>query len=388
MQSPQSAGPQDSALKTFYAPAQRSTPEDLQREAAYIITHPYLKAIADATPNALVILDKNRQIVFANEALARILGLKKADDALGCRTGELLKCAHASASEGNGCGTTLFCKYCGAAQSIMRTQAGTNAVEECRITCEDGAPLDLRVWTTPLNADGEHFTVFALNDISDEKRRQALERIFFHDILNTAGGIQGISDIIRTSSAKDLDMLIDMIGKASNTLIDEIGAQKQLMAAESAELEVNAQEVESLALLRDVVAIYTNHTTAMGKHVEVSPASANFRLTTDKALLRRVVGNLVKNALEATREGKTVTISCEAAHGEALFHVHNADFMPESVQMQVFQRSFSTKGKGRGLGTYSIKLLTEKYLKGSVSFTTSPENGTTFTARYPLTRPE
>ncbi len=48
------------------------------------------------------------------------------------------------------------------------------------------------------------------------------------------------------------------------------------------------------------------------------------------------------------------------------FWVHNHAVMPESVQRQVFQRSFTTKGRGRGLGTYSVKLLTERYLEGGL----------------------
>jgi Signal transduction histidine kinase regulating citrate/malate metabolism len=57
--------------------------------------------------------------------------------------------------------------------------------------------------------------------------------------------------------------------------------------------------------------------------------------------------------------------------------------MPREVQLQLFQRSFSTKGSNRGLGTYSMKLLTERYLHGSIAFTVSEEEGTTFFARYP-----
>ena len=52
-------------------------------------------------------------------------------------------------------------------------------------------------------------------------------------------------------------------------------------------------------------------------------------------------------------------------------------------RLQVFQRSFSTKGSGRGLGTYSMRLLTEHYLRGSVGFTSSAAEGTTFFASYP-----
>ena len=57
--------------------------------------------------------------------------------------------------------------------------------------------------------------------------------------------------------------------------------------------------------------------------------------------------------------------------------------MPHVVQLQLFQRSFSTKGLGRGLGTYSMKLLSERYLGGRISFTSTEEAGTTFTASYP-----
>ncbi|MPN46151.1 hypothetical protein SDC9_193734 [bioreactor metagenome] len=57
--------------------------------------------------------------------------------------------------------------------------------------------------------------------------------------------------------------------------------------------------------------------------------------------------------------------------------------MPPDSQLQIFNRSFSTKGDGRGLGTYSIRLLGEKYLKGHVGFTSNKNDGTTFFIRLP-----
>ena len=93
---------------------------------------------------------------------------------------------------------------------------------------------------------------------------------------------------------------------------------------------------------------------------------------------------MLKNALEASRPGETVTLGCEEVEGKIRFWVHNAGFIPPAAQLQIFQRSSSTKGEGRGVGTHSKRLLSERYLKGSVSFTTSQENGTVFTASYPL----
>ena len=62
--------------------------------------------------------------------------------------------------------------------------------------------------------------------------------------------------------------------------------------------------------------------------------------------------------------------------------------MPDIIQLQVFKRSFSTKAKDRGLGTYSVRLLTTKYLKGKVSFISNEPDGTIFyvelSKKYPV----
>jgi hypothetical protein len=55
-------------------------------------------------------------------------------------------------------------------------------IQECRMICgEQGkneTALGLRVWSRPIEVNGEVFTVFSVVDISDEKRRKMLERIF------------------------------------------------------------------------------------------------------------------------------------------------------------------------------------------------------------------
>ncbi len=68
----------------------------------------------------------------------------------------------------------------------------------------------------------------------------------------------------------------------------------------------------------------------------------------------------------------------------AVFEVHNQAVMPEAVKLQVFRRSFSTKGGiGRGVGTYSARLLTERYLHGTLRFQSNEGEGTTFVVTLP-----
>ncbi|MBY9021718.1 MAG: histidine kinase, partial [Candidatus Lokiarchaeota archaeon] len=78
-----------------------------------------------------------------------------------------------------------------------------------------------------------------------------------------------------------------------------------------------------------------------------------------------------------------ITIGCKVDGEKINYWVHNPGFIPQNIQLQIFNRSFSTKGHGRGLGTYSMKLLSS-FLKGTVTFTTSEENGTTFNVTIPI----
>jgi sensor histidine kinase regulating citrate/malate metabolism len=88
---------------------------------------------------------------------------------------------------------------------------------------------------------------------------------------------------------------------------------------------------------------------------------------------------MVKNALEATTIGEEVRVWYENRGGQPCFFVHNPGRIPEQIALQIFKRSFSTKGEpGRGLGTYSMKLFGEQSLGGKVNFTTDDKEGTCF----------
>jgi sensor histidine kinase regulating citrate/malate metabolism len=83
------------------------------------------------------------------------------------------------------------------------------------------------------------------------------------------------------------------------------------------------------------------------------------------------------NALEATPDGGTVTLGCKADHAVLRFWVHNDQLISKQIRKQIFKRSVSNKGHGRGNGTYSIKHLSE-LLGGEAYFTSTDSDGTVF----------
>jgi signal transduction histidine kinase len=93
---------------------------------------------------------------------------------------------------------------------------------------------------------------------------------------------------------------------------------------------------------------------------------------------------MLLNALEASAPPSAVTLGCRASGQRAELWVQNDGEIPREVQLQIFQRGFSTNGPGRGFGAYLMKLIAERFLGGTVSFRSSRQEGTTFVLSLPL----
>ena len=359
-----------------------AAPAEVERQRALLASSALIADALDGMLNFALILNRQRQAVFVNKSFHDFLAAHGVDDIIGKRMGNLLGCKHPPEAEG-GCGATEACTRCGAAQALALALGGAAAVNECRILSRKlGDDLDLKVSVKPLKYGGEEFLLLSLSDISSEKRRAVMERLFFHDILNTAGGVQGLISLMESSEPVELKEYLGAASKASDRMIEQILSQKELSLAERGEIQPKPTELGTAGFLGEIAGLFAAHEVAKDKKILIAADCEDVLIKTDKTLLSRVIGNLAKNALEAEQSGATITLNCRKTAQGAAFTVHNPGRMPDDSRLQVFQRSFSTKGAGRGLGTYSIRLLTEKYLKGKVSFTTGPE-GTTFTAEYP-----
>jgi signal transduction histidine kinase len=288
-----------------------------------------------------------------------------------------------------GCGTCDNCRYCGAVLSILESQARSKKVtKDCRITTEENGLhefLDLKVTTAPFSFQGNNYSILSIEDISDKNRRAMLERLFFHDILNIVGSLKGISDLlIRTQNDEETSgKYIGIVNNLSKELLEEILSQRVMINAEEGDLVPENVEVPILDILNDTASYLSHHQVAANKKIIIADDAYEGFIQIDPMLLKKVIINMLKNALEATQKGGQIKLNCRNEDGYLLFTVQNPGFMSKNIQAQVFQRSFTTKGKGRGLGTYSIKLLTERYLNGIVGFSTSEEEGTEFYVKIP-----
>ena len=369
---------------TDFAPAERAAHEQLLADATRARNEPFLQELLDAMPTWAVVVNRQRQVVAANRKLLRDLNASDLQSVLGKRPGDVIDCGTAQRAP-NGCGTARPCAYCGASAMLEAWELGRPVTRECLVPrdLEHGGALDLEVVATPLTRLKGDLMIVAIRDVSAEKRRRVLERAFFHDVMNTASGIHGMSKLLVEGTDPIAEgQLVQYLLSFSEKLVDEIAAHRQLMAAECGDLHPCPSTVEVRQLLGSLHAMYGAHELCKDRQL-VLGSVPNATVVTDVALLRRVLGNLLANALEATPCGATVRIWAEDLGDQMMFAVHNPGVVPEATRDQLFPRSFSTKGVGRGIGTYSVKLLGETYLSGRVDFTSNEAQGTTFTFVIP-----
>lgn len=367
----------------------RSTPEELKKEVAAISKGSMVSVLVGTFPTYMAILNKHRQIVCSNEKAWKTKGFKDFEAIMGLRPGESLKCIN-SAIGYDGCGTSEECEFCGANKSIVRAiKTTTKQVEECIIATKTGSHFEsynFNITVTPITVGNTHFYIFIAEDISNIKRRRNLERIFFHDLLNQVTTLQMALSLIQEEKVTELAQRLEKeLPTIVTSIMDNILEQRNILAAENGELNLEICPINTKDLLSSLC--LTMSTLNSQVLVGISTSSTFGTLTSDPSFVQRVLTNLLKNAIEASKEGDTVTI--EVRHHDALvtFRVNNSAVMSKELKSKIFQRSFSTKHADRGLGTYSSKLLTENYLHGRIWFTSEEDAGTTFIVELPENAP-
>lgn len=99
----------------------------------------------------------------------------------------------------------------------------------------------------------------------------------------------------------------------------------------------------------------------------------------DQALIRQVLVNLARNALQAMPDGGTLEFITSVADGEVRLQViDSGDGMNEKTVSKMFQAFFSTRSDGSGLGLPTVRRIIDAH-GGRISCESEPGQGTRFT---------
>jgi len=135
-----------------------------------------------------------------------------------------------------------------------------------------------------------------------------------------------------------------------------------------------------------------NRAREMGLYLEIDPDSqmADIPEQLPRDQLVSVLGNLIDNALEATRshtgEGGRVQLSMTDLGQELIFEVEDqGPGIPEEAQQKIFEKGFSSKeGDEHGIGLHLVRLFLNRW-GGSVTVENLHNGGSRFTLYLPKT---
>lgn len=357
------------APETYFAPAARVGNAELQAAAQACLDHPAARFFIQAAGGLVMILDSHRQVLATNAALDALLSLS-AVNPLGLRPGEAFGCIHAPEGPA-GCGTSKACAHCGAVLTVLACQeTGQTAHGECQLTVRTRGRLEaaeFQIMASPLEVGSHRFMAVVLQDLSAAKRREALERLFYHDVANLMQGIRGWTELIAEGGVSSQIAATKLV-RLTDLLDRELRSHQDMARAESGHLLADRRPTRPLEVLTDVRDLLDRHPAV--KHRDIClEVPYDPLLSTDPEMLSRVVLNMAVNAMEATADGARITLTAQRRGDCVRLEVRNPGEIPLEVRSRIFTRSFSTKeGAGRGLGTYSMKLFGENVLGGQVGF--------------------
>lgn len=294
--------------------------------------------------------------------------------------GDYLKCSNALAVPG-GCGTHSNCCKCPLRELVESSMREMTRLEgDASLLLQHNRDCSVRARSVPFVSGGRKYSLVIVSDHTAHSRELMLERIFCHDLLNLSGAMSGLLDCMDSGNFVEISTVLKSI---SSQMMAEIKSQRDLIFAINGLLKPDnklfrAEEVSDF--VKNSLAPIASDMFQVSLTVNSTLGDVN--LNTDKSLVNRVIHNMVKNACEDSC-GSGISFNARYRDGKVIFSVHNDAVMPLEVSSKVFIQGNTTKEKGRGLGTFSMKLIGENYLGGKVYFRSEEGFGTEFYIELP-----
>src|SRR5579883_3301524 len=196
--------------------------------------------------------------------------------------------------------------------------------------------------------------------------RQQLANMVIHDLQNPLTGLTTVLRVLRDRAAgENRDILDEGLGRCdelSRLILNVLHVSR----AEAGKLQLASADLDLSDLARDVVDSFRRTAELGGRSVHLEADSAR-PLRSDEAIIRRILQNLLRNALRHTPAGSRVLVRT-GADGAGRARVDVSDDgpgIPPEIQSRIFEPfgAAALRGKGirvdTGLGLPTCKVLSD-----------------------------
>lgn len=259
----------------------------------------------------------------------------------------------------------------------------------------EGHEIPIEVHLKFISIDQQRYLQWILRDISERRQlddlRQDLTSMIFHDLRSPLGNVISSLEVMEDSiDAEDetLRSILSIATRSSRRAARLVESLLDLGQLESGQAVLNKTITPIGTLIAE--AVEEVHPTAESKgHMLRFELDATLPLIQiDSDMIRRVLINLLENAVRYTNSGGTVTIHARAEGGQLLISVEDSGpGISADHQERIFNKftrlDLEVKPKGLGLGLAFCRLAVEAH-GGKIWVESELGKGSTFTFTLPV----
>jgi signal transduction histidine kinase len=222
--------------------------------------------------------------------------------------------------------------------------------------------------------------------------REELDRVvatITHDLATPLGAIQGTIQFARRHAASEVDMsrLLVRVETAAARATSLVKALADAKSIEQRSLALERRRIVVLDVIEPVVKMLDR---VSDRHpIALAAQSESLVIDGDIDRLRRVVENLITNAIKYSPAGGAVEVCLYDETGAAVIAVRDHGMgIPQEVRARVFELGYrcpqaEVVAPGLGLGLYTAAEIIRRH-GGTIDVAAAEGGGSIFTVRIPL----
>ena len=247
--------------------------------------------------------------------------------------------------------------------------------------------------------DGEHLgTVIVMRDVTAEVEAERLKDAFIthvsHELRTPLTAIKGYSELLLATTSDVLDQnqrdFLDMINHNTDNLVAMINELLDFSEMEArGRLGLQRRPLLLSALVKDIAEEWRPRMDEKGLRLQVEAPADLPQVKADDRRLRWAVINLVRNALQYTPRGGSVTLRLSRHDGQVILDVIDTGIgISPAEQKRLFNRFYRVTNatgddvRGLGLGLYVARVIVEAH-GGSIYAVSEEGVGSTFSVVLP-----
>jgi PAS domain S-box-containing protein len=266
---------------------------------------------------------------------------------------------------------------------------------EGRAWHEDGRELPIEVHVKRIDVGPQPVLQWILRDISE---RQALDQLradltsmIFHDLRSPLGNVISSLEVMEEAlpGEDELAPVLSVAQRSSRRLSRLIDSLLDIDHLETGEAVLDRQPVSIPALVDEAIAEVSPVAEAKGHRLEVQAVDGSLpEVEADEGMIRRVIINLLENAVKYTPGGGEIRLSADRGEGEVRIGVEDTGpGISQKDRKRIFDKFARIHHKGRakglGLGLAFCRLAVEAH-GGKIWVESEPEKGSAFYFTLPV----